>query len=449
MTIEECIRQHALKIPDKPAVIYGGKSTSYFQLWNAVASRSEEMSDNGIVAGSLNIFRSTQSPDFVVEYLATHLSGAVAVPLEKDCSQKRFDRLMKEYGNIVLSSEEGHQENIADVLFTTGSTGEQKGVMESYRAIWADADNLIHAQGFNEDTVFVICGPLNHIGSLSKIWPVLMLGGTLIILDGMKDINAFFHALAYPHGKIATFMVPASIRMALQLGIEKISLIADRLDFVETGGAAISQTDMDALCRLLPHARLYNTYASTETGIVCTYDYNHNPCVAGCTGRHMRNSSVSITPEGTIACSGATLMSGYLADEKLTASVLHDGMMFTNDIGELDSEGYLHIKGRNSDVINIGGYKVSPLEVEDAAISFPEIIDCICFLTHSSVFGDAIKLTYTAKNGVTISKRQLAKFLALKIDQYKIPRVFEQVDAIKHTYNGKLVRKFYNKQNAD
>lgn len=443
MTIEECVRQHAMTMPTKTAIIYDCESISYSQLWDAVVKRRDEMAGAGTIAGSMNIFRSPQSPEFIVEYLATHLAGAIAVPLERDCPEDRFASIRQEYGTIVLPENPDPGENIADVLFTTGSTGKQKGVMESYRAILADADNLIHSQGLRQDTVFIICGPLNHIGSLSKIWPILILGGTLIILDGMKNINAFFKALGHPNGKVATFMVPASIRMALQIGAEKMAPVANRIDFIETGGAAISQTDMDALCKLLPETRLYNTYASTETGIVCTYDYNHNPCIAGCTGRPMKNSSVYITEAGTIACSGKTLMSGYLADDNLTRSVLRDGTMFTNDIGEIDGKGCLHIKGRNSDVINIGGYKVSPLEVEDAAIAFPQVTDCICIRSISPIFGESLKLLFTAKDGITVNTQELARFLATKMEKYKVPHSFEQVESIKHTYNGKLDRKFY------
>lgn len=136
-------------------------------------------------------------------------------------------------------------------------------------------------------------------------------------------------------------------------------------------------------------------------------------------------------------------MSGYLMDDAATAAVLHDGTMFTNDLGEIDHEGRLHIRGRNSDVMNIGGYKVSPLEVEDAAMAFPDIADCVCFLTESPIFGNAIKLLYTAKDGVTIDKRSLARFVADRLEGYKVPRIFQQVASIRHTYNGKTDRKYY------
>lgn len=443
LKLEEHVRRNAELRPDHPAIVCNGKTTSYARLWAEVLERRDRLVDEGLTAGRLNIFRVSQDTAFVVDYLATHLAGAAAVPLERDCPAQRFEDIMGRYGDVVLPHGDDPMEDIADILFTTGSTGKQKGVMESYRAISADADNLIRAQGFSGETVFVVCGPLNHIGSLSKLWPVLTLGATAIILDGMKDMDAFFRAFDYPSRKLATFMVPASIRMTLQLGSKQTERMAARTDFIETGGAAIAQADMEALCRLFPATRLYNTYASTETGIVCTYDYNHNPCVAGCTGRAMAHSEVFITPEGTIACKGDTLMSGYLADDETTAAVLHDRTMFTNDLGEIDSEGRLHVKGRNGDVMNIGGYKVSPVEIEDVAMAYSDIADCVCFLTDSELFGKAVELLYTSKTAAVIDKRRLARFMAERLERYKVPRVFRQVPSIHHTYNGKTDRKYY------
>ena len=178
--------------------------------------------------------------------------------------------------------------------------------------------------------------------------------------------------------KYATFLVPASIRMLIQFGAERLQALADRMDFIETGAAAISQSDMQALCRLLPHTRLYNTYASTETGIISTYNFNDGRCVAGCLGRPMRHSQILITDQGLIACKGRTLMTGYVGDPERTASILKDGILYTSDMGELDADGMLHLKGREDDVINVGGYKVAPTEVEDAALSFPDVKDCVC-----------------------------------------------------------------------
>lgn len=142
------------------------------------------------------------------------------------------ERLFAEVADYLSSCEV--PEGSADVLYTTGTTGRSKGVIISHRTIVADAENLIAGQGFAHDLTFVIHGPLNHIGSLSKIYPIILQGGTLHILDGLRDADAFYAAFA-TEGKYATFFVPANIRFLLSFDAKRFASLADRLDFIESG----------------------------------------------------------------------------------------------------------------------------------------------------------------------------------------------------------------------
>ena len=430
MSLEDYLYQNAQRYPSKVAVVCGDRSLTYAQLWQAVERRSQDFRPHEVVC-----FRSSQDIDFLVTYMAVHLAGGVAAPLEHGMPDALFEEVC---GRLCEASD-----GIADVLYTTGTTGQSKGVMVSHRALIADAENLIVGQGFSHDLVFVINGPLNHIGSLSKIWPCIILGATIVILEGMKDLNAFFRVLDYPAKKMATFFVPATIRMILQFASEKLASYAHKLDFIESGAAPLPQADMLRLCELLPKTRLYNTYASTETGIIATYNYNDGRCMANCLGRPMPHSRVFITPEGLIACQGDTLMSGYVGDPELTATILRDDTVFTSDIGTLDDEGMLHLSGRASDVINVGGFKVSPIEVEEVAMSNPMVSDCICISAAHLVTGRALKLLVVTPPGQTLDKRSLARYLADRLEPYKVPMLYEQVDTIARTYNGKLDRKHY------
>ena len=461
MSLEDYLYQNAQRYPSKVAVVCGDRSLTYAQLWQEVERRSHDFHPHEVVC-----FRSSQDIDFLVTYMAIHLAGGVAAPLEHGMPDALFERItaaaaarpmvacyQRDARNSTLSTLNSILPPIADILYTTGTTGQSKGVMVSHRALIADAENLIAGQGFSHDLVFIINGPLNHIGSLSKIWPCIILGATIIILEGMKDLNAFFRALDYSHSslhtphssklKFATFFVPATIRMLLQFAPDKLASYADKLDFIESGAAPLPQADMLRLCELLPKTRLYNTYASTETGIIATYNFNDGRCMANCLGRPMPHSRVLITPEGLIACQGDTLMSGYVGDPELTATVLRDNTIFTSDVGTLDEEGMLHLSGRASDVINVGGFKVSPIEVEEVAMSNPMVSDCICISASHPVTGHALKLLVVTPPGQTLDKRTLARFLADRLEPYKVPMLYEQVDTIARTYNGKLNRKHY------
>ncbi len=434
MTLEDYLAQDARLYPDKTAVVCGAETCSYMDLYSRAKERSQTYSAK---KGHVVLFRASQTVDFIVDYFAIHMAGAIAAPMEKDTPADVFNELSEQ-----LSSQ-SVPEGIADVLYTTGTTGKSKGVMISHRTIIADAENLIAGQGFSHELTFIINGPLNHIGSLSKIYPVILLGATLYIIEGMRDVNLFFKALDYPAAKMATFFVPANVRILIQLSAERLAQYADKIDFIECGGAPLAHADMLTLCRLLPHTRLYNTYASTETGIISTYNYNDGRCLVGCLGKTMPHSRIIITPEGHISCQGDTLMSGYIGDPELTSTVLRDKTIFMSDLGTIDDEGMLHIGGRQDDVINIGGYKVAPTEVEDAAMSMDEIEDCICISVEHPITGLALKLLYVTAAGLPVNKRQVALFLKERLELYKVPMLYEQVEKIERTYNGKLNRKFY------
>ncbi len=434
MILEDYLRRNAELYPQKTAVICAGERCSYAELNRRV---DEKMNMLNYEKSHIVCLRAECSIDFLVTYFALHRYGTVAAPLQRDIPEESFNEIAKQLGSHRCSKD------IADVLYTTGTTGHSKGVMISHQTILADAENLIDGQGFTHDTVFVINGPLNHIGSLSKVYPVILLGGTIILVDGLKDMNRFFAAFDYPSNKMATFLVPASIRILIQLSSQKIAALADKIDFVETGAAAISQSDMQTLCRLLPHSRLYNTYASTETGIISTYNFNVKKCLAGCLGKPLKHSKIIFTEQGLIACKGKTLMSGYVGDPERTASVLKKGVIYTSDLGNLDEEGMLHLTGREDDVINVGGYKVAPTEVENAALSFSDIEDCICIPVDHIITGKALKLLVVMKDGKTLDRRALALFLKSKLEPYKIPMLYSQIEKVERTFNGKIDRRYY------
>ncbi|MBR2776907.1 MAG: acyl--CoA ligase [Prevotella sp.] len=431
MTLEDYLAQDAAKYPEKTAVICDGQSYTYARLWQLVQQRAAD-----IPGGKVIPFRSSQTVDFLVTYLAIHLAGSVAAPLEKDIPDNLFAEVSERLSSNTVP------DGSADVLYTTGTTGKSKGVIISHRTIVADAENLIAGQGFSHDLVFVIHGPLNHIGSLSKIYPCILLGATLHILNGLRDADVFFEAFQAP-GKYATFFVPANIRFLLSFDEKRFAALADRLDFVESGGAPLSHADMLQLCEILPRTRLYNTYASTETGIIATYNYNDGRCLAACLGRPMPHSRVFITDDGKIACQGDTLMSGYIGDPELTATVLRDDTVYMSDFGQIDEEGMLHIGGRESEVINVGGYKVAPTEVEDVAMSIEGVQDCICISAEHRIMGKAVKLLVVMKEGAVFDKKTIARYIAARLEPYKVPQLYEEVQTIARTYNGKLDRKFY------
>ena len=329
-------------------------------------------------------------------------------------------------------------------LYTTGTTGKQKGVIISQRAVIANSENLINGHGYTPDTTLIIAGPMDHLGCWSKIFPTLMMGGTLyIIKDGMKSVNQLLQPIEEGGSHFATFLVPSSIRILLTQAADRLPALTDRIDFIEAGGAPLPHPDMLRLCELLPNTRLYNTFASTETGVISTYNYNDGRCLSGCLGKPLMHSSFHITDEGTIACQGDTLMSGYKDEPEMTAQVMRDGTVYTADGGWIDDEGMLHITGRKDDIINVGGLKVAPQEVEEAALSHPAVRECICISHTHPILGEAPELIIVLNYGHKLNKRDIATHISKTLERYKVPLYYNTAEEIKKTPNGKLDRKAY------
>ncbi len=432
LTLEGYLKRNAETAGDRTAVVCGDSKLSYAELYSAALKRSA-----AFVRGRAVPFRATCSISFLVDYFAIHIAGGIAVPLGKDMPEASFNAVSDSLKGADIAPE------VADILFTTGTTGKSKGVMVSHSAIVADAENLIAAQGFSRDLTFIVCGPLNHIGSLSKIYPVILSGAAVWLVDGLKTLQDFYSAIDKSETKVASFLVPASLRILMKMSPGELAERGPKIDFIETGAAPMSQDDMDRLCGLLPSVRLYNTYASPATGIIATHNFNGSCREAGCLGRPMMHSQIVITPEGLISCQGATLMSGYVSDPELTASILRDGTLYTGDRGYLDAEGRLRLSGRSDDVINIGGFKVAPTEVEDAALSMPGVKDCVCICASHPVLEKCLKLLVVTDEGLPLDKRALAAYLSTKLESYKVPLMYSQVEKVERTFNGKINRKYY------
>ena len=155
----------------------------------------------------------------------------------------------------------------------------------------------------------------------------------------------------------------------------------------------------------------------------------------------MAHSSFAISPEGRVICRGDTLMTGYLQDERMEESEGRKREILTSDLGELDAMGRLFLRGRADDVINIGGFKVDPSEVEDVALTLSWVTDCICTTIPHPFLGRALKLLVVTKG--PLDEHAIVQHLSSRLESYKVPGFYEKVPGIRRNANGKLDRKAY------
>ena len=135
------------------------------------------------------------------------------------------------------------------------------------------------------------------------------------------------------------------------------------------------------------------------------------------------------------------VMNEYYKEPELTAETLRDGYIYSNDMGYVDADGDVILLGRRGDVINVGGNKVSPEEIEDAAKKLDGVADCGCIPVEDNAKGHVPKLFVQMASGREFDAKAIRSALAASLEPYKVPVYIVEIDKIPRSYNGKLLRK--------
>ena len=249
------------------------------------------------------------------------------------------------------------------------------------------------------------------------------------------------------------YLPPAGIRYILTLAAKELAKFNDQLDFIYSSSSTLPGCDKEKLIDLLPDVRKFDAYGSSEVGAVCYIDYNAVRADGRCVGKPNPGVEIFIvddnynriesSPEnpGIIAIKSNTITAGYWNEPELTAQTIKNGVIYMSDIGYLDNNGYLYLVGRRDDVINIGGFKVAPTEVEEVALRMPMVADCACVPYDDENLGKVLKLFVRLNEGYILDSEEIARNLEKQLEAYKVPKYIEAIDAIPKTYNGKIDRK--------
>lgn len=479
----EYVREHAEKNPNKIAVFSIGKGYTYSTLYNYAQRYGSFLLNQGLNRGERIVVKSIQSIEYIIIYLGVHYAGGVISTVEKSSKDENILEIAEDIEAKYIISDHNpdkqdkyifinsknvfedissveikniafpRREDSADILFTTGTTGKSKGVELSHIAVIAGAENIAFGCEMKRDTVLVVPNPLSHSNAIKNMGACFITGCSFYVLDGITDLKAYFEALDCTYGKVATVLPPAAIRTIFQLAKDKLVSYINKLDYLMAATAPLPEPDRETLRQLLPNTRLYNHYGCSESSSICIYDFNKYSELKNCVGKAMPHSRVFFVDDdkneinsssnniGLLAVEGDATMKGYFKDPELTAEIKKGQIIYTKDMGYIDENGFVFILGRNDDIINVGGLKVSPLDVEAVTLSYEGVADCICIGVDDEITGQALKLLIVP--GETFKMENLQKTISDKLDDYKIPKQIEIVDKVKRTYNGKINRKAY------
>lgn len=474
-TIEEQIFDHVQNTPDKVALISGDTEITYSQLWDYCLCAAEKLKqDYHLKKGDRVILSAAGNIEFVYAYFGVHIAGGICVPIDPDTNQTRFEYIEKSttpvcvmgslhnvkketipFTDVVNGTSKAsyvtpEQSQVADILFTTGTTGAPKGVALSYNNLSAAARNINAFIGNTSSDVELLALPVSHSFGLGRLRCSLSKGATVVMLGTFANVKKFFKEMA--RCQVTMFaMVPASWGFIKKMSGKYIGKFADQLKYIEIGSSFMPVEDKELLMSLLPNTRICMHYGSTEASRSAFMEFHTYKDNLLSIGKASPNVEIKIfttqgTPaalgeEGEVCVKGEHVTCSYWNETpERFASDFYDGYFRTGDCGTMDAEGNIYLKSRIKEMINVGGKKVSPMEVEDILNTIPGIKEsaCIGIPDPGIVLGEVVKAFIVADDN--LSDEEIMQQLRPQLEVYKLPVEIERINAIPKTGSGKIQR---------
>jgi len=373
---------------------------------------------------------------FAPLFLGTLLAGRSVLPTRTDLPAKELERLA-----MIVAQNEAARLEPALLLTTSGSTAVPKTVRRSIRSLDAVSEAMVNAIGFTAADRAVAAVPLSHSyglehGLLAPLWA----GSTVLLCDGL-DLPRLIEALA--DGATIFPAVPSMIEMLTRVSAD---LSLKTLRRVYTAGAPLPAAVANTFQQHFG-IPIGQVYGATEIGSVLYRDPARDS--AESVGRGMAGVSIRILStdddrrvlpvgeEGEVAIAAPSMLSGYVNE----AVELADGHYPTGDIGRLNENGELILVGRVRLLIDVGGAKVNPLEVERVLEAHPAVATAVVLplaLSETVRKIRAIIVPADPANPPLVS--MLREHARQHLAPYKVPRVIEFRDSLPRTAAGKIAR---------
>lgn len=343
-------------------------------------------------------------------------------------------------------------QDLAAIVYTSGSTGDPKGVMLSHRNMLTACASISSYLEIQQDEVILGVLPLAFDYGLYQMIMAFAAGARLV-LERSFAFPAQILNVMVAEGVTGLPGVPTIFAILAELK-SLASYDFSRIRYVTNTAANLPVKHILVLKDLFPQARIYSMYGLTECKR-CTYlppqDLERKPSSVGIA---IPNTELWIVDEdnrkvgpdvvGQLVIRGATVMRGYWEKPESTAKKLRPGplpgelVLYTGDYCRLDAEGYLYFVGRMDDVIKSRGEKVAPKEVENALMNIAGVKEAAVIGVPDEVLGQAVKAFVVLEQGAQLSEKQLQKECQSRLENFMVPKFIALVPDLPKTDTGKI-----------
>ncbi len=381
--------------------------------------------------------------EMVVALLGVPLVATLA-PLNPSLTSPEIRASLEELGAAAVLTPQGIQrldpvaedhslQDVALILFTSATTGRPKQVPLSFSNLEAMAMQILQALRLGPQDRLLGFMPLFHLQGIINLLVQIRAGGGAAVQPRFQPDDfprwlaeyepTWYTAGPTIHGAIlelAPFPVPASLHFARSIGArlmpDKAKALEDRLGVPVLEGYGLTECGTVAQNPPPPGVR-----KPGSVGLPC-------------------GARIRILPTGEILFSGASVVRGYRKSEAATRAAFRDGWLHTGDLGCFDADGYLYVTGRLKEMINRGGEKVAPAEVDEALAAHPGVAEAAAFALPHPTLGEEVAAAVVPRGGAGPGPAELRAFASQRLAPHKLPRRIFFVDALPRGATGKIRR---------
>lgn len=495
VNISELLARNGRKYPEQTAVIEEHQQLTYAQLDTQVNQLAHSLKNHGINEGDKVLLFMPNTSNFLLTYFAVLRLGGIIVPvsarltpteleyiinhseakalvtehiLYNSCApiQDKFRLLWVKTGpevdgwysfeNLLASGEKEpivcqlKEDDIATMLYTSGTTGNPKGVLFSYRNILTVATMICIEMEMKKESRILHMMPLSHsaplhlflisgtyVGATHLLTPAFTPELLLNVVESWKPTHFFGAPVAY-------------LLTAKNPYIEKRDLSS--MTHWVYGGAPLDQKEVQFLRQAFKTDQLYCVYGLTEAGpngtLLRPEEHRGKEGSIGqraalnCELKLVNDDGDEVGPNkpGEIILSGEGNMIGYYKDDEKTEEALKNGWLYTGDMAKMDDDGFIWVIDRKKDMIISGGINVFPKEVEAVLNQHPSISESAVVGVPHEDWGETVVAYVVVKEVIDDIERDCKQFLSNKLADYKIPRKIEVIDQLPRNPTGKILK---------
>ncbi|WP_200816487.1 acyl-CoA synthetase [Salirhabdus sp. Marseille-P4669] len=498
-TLGDLLARTRERFPNKFAIAYKDERLTYAELDDVVNQTAHAFLEAGMKKGDMLTVMSKNSLDFVIVNFALARVGAIMIPINYMLTSGDVEYILKhakvngfiaseEYAPVLNSASkdlsiafryimdqdttnlEGWKtlteirrnksvdlvdtdikdDDLAHVLYTSGTESRPKGVMLTHKSIISEYVSCIVDGQMAGNDVCIHALPLYHSAQLHCfLGPSVYLGSSGIILDGA---NPEVILKTIEEESITQLFCPPTVWIALLRHPDFDKRDLTSLEKCYYGAAIMPREVLKELSVRLPNARFWNFYGQTEVAPLATALQPEDQLTKlGSAGKPSLNMQTKIVDNedkevprgeiGEIVHRTPHAMKGYLHDPEKTAEAFRNGWFHSGDLGVMDEDGYITIVDRKKDMINTGGVNVSSREVEETIYQMEGVSEVAVISIPDAYWIEAVTAIIVPKDGIALTKEQVVKFCEERLSKFKIPKYVDFAKELPKNPSGKVLKR--------